>query len=78
MHLSHLDEVAWEFFGTDPAKQAVRVKVEALYPPHEVDQFTELFWKRVQLWRDHDAAERIAGAASSGVDPPRARARTKT
>src|SRR6185503_4197732 len=47
-HLAHLDEVAWEYFGSEGAKQAVRVKVAALYPPHEVEEFTELFWSRIQ------------------------------
>ena len=51
-HLAELDEVAWEFFGTEAAKQAVRIKVEALYPAHEVESFTELFWSRIQQWRD--------------------------
>lgn len=52
--LKPLDEVAWTFFGTDEAKAAIRKKVAALYPPHEVEPFTELFWKRVQAWRgDH-------------------------
>jgi hypothetical protein len=50
-NLAHLDEVAWEFFGTPTAKGAVRAKVAALYPPHEVEPFTELFWKRIQAWR---------------------------
>jgi hypothetical protein len=50
-HLAHLDEVAWEFFGTPEAKEAVRLKVVALYPPHEVEPFTELFWSRIQKWR---------------------------
>lgn len=50
-HLGHLDEVALEFFGTDLAKEAVRSKVEALYPPHEVDSFTEHFWGLIQFWR---------------------------
>jgi hypothetical protein len=50
-HLPHLDEVAWEFFGTEAAKSAFRAKVVALYPKHEVEQFTELFWRRVQAWR---------------------------
>jgi hypothetical protein len=50
-HLPHLDEVAWEFFGTEAAKTAFRAKVTALYPKHEVEQFTELFWRRVQAWR---------------------------
>ncbi|MBA3538096.1 MAG: hypothetical protein H0T79_00565 [Deltaproteobacteria bacterium] len=50
-HLPHLDEVAWEFFGTPVAKEAFRLKVAALFPKHEVEQFTELFWQRVQAWR---------------------------
>jgi hypothetical protein len=52
--LGHLDEVAWEFFGTDAAREAFRKKVAALFPAHEVEKFTELFWGRVQAWRkDH-------------------------
>ncbi|HJZ88430.1 MAG TPA: hypothetical protein VKN99_24830 [Polyangia bacterium] len=50
-HLNHLDEVAWEFFGTEVARDAVRKKVAALFPAHEVDSFTELFWRRIQAWR---------------------------
>lgn len=47
-HLGHLDEVANEFFGSDVAHDAVRQKVEALFPAHEIDEFTELFWQRIQ------------------------------
>ncbi|MBK7824582.1 hypothetical protein [Nannocystis sp.] len=50
-HLSHLDEVALEFFGTDVAKGYVRQKVAALFPQHEVHRFTEHFWGLVQFWR---------------------------
>ena len=50
-HLPHLDEVAAEFFGTQEAKEAVRLKVAALFPPHEIEKFTELFWGRIQHWR---------------------------
>jgi hypothetical protein len=50
-HLPHLDAVAWEFFATPTAREAVRKKVAALYPEHEVEPFTELFWKRIQAWR---------------------------
>ncbi len=50
-HLGQLDEVAWEFFGTADAKDAVRQKVTALFPPHEIEKFTELFWGRIQDWR---------------------------
>jgi len=49
--LKHLDEVAWEFFGTPVARDAMRQKVAALFPQHEIEQFTELFWNRVQAWR---------------------------
>ncbi len=59
-HLPHLDEVAWEFFGTPDAKDAVRKKVAALFPAHEVEQFTELFWNRVQ-----NVARRRRQAAAS-------------
>lgn len=51
-HLGHLDELAWEFFGCDLARNAVREKVSALYPPPEIEEFTELFWRRIQRWRD--------------------------
>jgi len=51
-HLSHLDEVAHEFFASNIVLDAIRQKVEALYPEHEVDQFTEMFWNRIQTWRD--------------------------
>jgi hypothetical protein len=50
-HLSHLDEVAYEFFGSDLVMDAIREKVAALYPEHEHEQFTELFWERIQNWR---------------------------
>lgn len=55
-HLGHLDEVAWEHFGTDEAKQAVRAKVAALFPAHEIERFTELFWNRIQKWRQDQRA----------------------
>ena len=43
--------VAWRFFGTAPAKEAVRQKVAALFPAHEHEKFTEHFWDRIQQWR---------------------------
>jgi hypothetical protein len=55
-HLAHLDEVAWEFFGSPAAKDAFRQKVAALYPKHEIEPFTELFWGRVQAWRADESA----------------------
>ncbi len=59
-NLSHLEEAAMEFFASDLGRDAVRQKVAALFPEHEVDQFTELFWKRIQDWRA-DQATRVSG-----------------
>ena len=50
-HLAHLDEVAHEFFASPAAKEAVRKKVAALFPAHEIEPFTELFWNRIGAWR---------------------------
>lgn len=69
-HLSHLDEVSREFFGTPAAKDAVRQKVAALFPPHEVEAFTELFWNRIQAWRA-DVAPKPARAAKPAAAPKR-------
>ncbi len=57
-HLANLDEVAWEYFASDQARAAVRGKVEALFPEHEWDEFTEHFWSRIQDWRAWDASSR--------------------
>ena len=57
-HLGHLDEAAYEFFGSDTVRDAIHKKVVALYPAHEIDDFTELFWNRIQHWRELDAEER--------------------
>ncbi len=54
-HLGNLDEVAWEFFGSDYARDAIRQKVQVMYPEHEWDAFTDLFWSRVQAWREQEA-----------------------
>ena len=56
-HLADLDEIALEFFAGDEARAAVRLKVAALFPEHEVDEFTEHFWGAIQQWRaDHAGA----------------------
>ena len=49
-HLAGLDELALEFFASDVARDAVRQKVEALFPPHEHDRFTDHFWGLLQFW----------------------------
>lgn len=51
-HLGDLDAIAHEFFGSEIVREAVRQKVTALYPEHEIEEFTELFWNRIQLWRE--------------------------
>src|SRR5262245_33910266 len=72
-HLSHLREVTWEFFATDRAIDAVRQKVAALYPPHEVESFTTLFWNRIQHWRENEMPK--PSEAAAGVPAAAAAAR---
>jgi hypothetical protein len=55
-NLGHLDEVVWEFFASPEAREAVRLKVAALFPAHEIEPFTELFWNRIQQWRSDQKA----------------------
>ena len=52
--LGHLDELAYEFFGSDTVRDAIRRKVTALFPEHEIEEFTQLFWDRIQLWREQE------------------------
>ena len=59
-HLAHLDEVALEFFASPTARDAVKKKVAALFPAHEVEPFTELFWKRIGAWRDDVIAGKLS------------------
>jgi hypothetical protein len=61
-HLASLDEVAWEYFGTERAKEAVRRKVALLFPPHEVEQYTEHFFGLIQFWRRSDQQRRESKA----------------
>ncbi len=56
-HLANLDDIAHEFFGGETARDAIRQKVEALFPAHEVDDFTELFWTRVQAGRNDERTQ---------------------
>ena len=51
-HLAHLDAVAAEFFASPTAGDAIQKKVTALYPAHEVEQFTELFIGRIRRWTE--------------------------
>jgi hypothetical protein len=50
-NLADLDEVAHEYFGTDRAREIVRWKVNAVFPAHEVERFTDHFWGLIQFWR---------------------------
>jgi hypothetical protein len=63
-NLQHLDEVAWEYFGTMRAKEAVRRKVAVVFPEHELEEFTEHFWGLIQFWR-HTERDRLDGPAGS-------------
>ena len=56
-HLGHLDVVAHEFFGGEVVRDAIHQKVEALYPEHEIEEFTELFWNRIQDWRNSNSQD---------------------
>jgi hypothetical protein len=71
-HLPHLDSVTREFFTTDTAKDAVRRKVAALYPAHEVETFTDVFWDRIQRWRDGRDTEPLVAASAPAARPSRA------
>lgn len=62
-HLPDLDERVWDYFAEDRARKAIRWKVESLFPEHEWDEFTDLFWGQIQKWRDYDAQQRAATTA---------------
>ncbi|WP_198671108.1 ATP-grasp domain-containing protein [Oceanibium sediminis] len=55
--LGHLDELAHDFFGSETMRDAIRQKVTALFPAHEHDEFTELFWNRIQTWREQEGQQ---------------------
>lgn len=50
-HLSGVDRAVWEVYGTEFARDAIRQKVAALFPAHEVEAFTQHFWDLIQAWR---------------------------
>lgn len=56
-HLGHLPEVALEFFSSSAAKDAVRKKVVRVFPEHEVEEFTDLFFERIQRWIEVEGAD---------------------
>jgi hypothetical protein len=63
-HLAQLDELARDYFGSPRAREAVRIKVQALFPEHEWEQFTEHFWQALQRWRAWDAAQATAAGGA--------------
>lgn len=54
-HLADLDAVALEFFGTQRFHDIVTEKTAALFPKHEVQQFSDHFFGMVQFWRKTEA-----------------------
>ena len=50
-NLSQLDEITWEYFGSEKALATVRAKVASLFPANEVDEFTDHFWGLLSFWR---------------------------
>jgi hypothetical protein len=60
-NLAELDEITLEYFATDRAREIVQAKVAALFPPHEVDQFTDHFWGLIGFWRKTEADRLAAG-----------------
>lgn len=56
-HLSHLPEVALDFFASPLAKDAVRQKVQRLFPEDQVEEFTEIFFERIQRWIEIEGAD---------------------
>jgi hypothetical protein len=63
-HLGHLDEVADAFFAGETARDAVRQKVRALFPSHEIDEFTGLFFERLQRARAEEPPGSLSILAS--------------
>jgi hypothetical protein len=68
-HLADLDEITWEYFGSERAREAVRRKVSVIFPPHEVDTFSEHFWGLLQFWRRTER-DRLDLLGSRPLPPP--------
>ena len=62
--------VANEWFGSDGRRDAIRLKVQALFPAHEHDQFTQHFFDEVQAWRAADLAVRAPRKKKSARPRP--------
>ncbi|MCY2958315.1 MAG: hypothetical protein NT107_14920 [Planctomycetota bacterium] len=54
--LRPLERAAMAWFVSDRCRSAIRVKVAHMYPPHEVESFTERFFQLVLQWcKDNQA-----------------------
>ncbi len=79
VHLGQLDEVAWDYFGGPDARAAVRAKVEALFPRHEWDTFTDSFMQAIERWRaDDKQARTVRPAAGAPVASAAGKRRNRT
>ncbi len=58
-HLADLDQLADEYFQSEDCRRTVRAKVASLFPEHEVESFTELFFQRIQDWRQQELRPRL-------------------
>ena len=77
-HFAPLEEVAWEYFATDEARSAVHEKVTALYPEHEIEEFTERFWNDIQTWRDSHTPPRAKAKKVKPGDAPASKSEQAT
>jgi hypothetical protein len=59
-YLGELDAIAHEFFGTEEFRGITRQKVAALFPKHEVEEFTDHFFGMVQFWRKTATSPQLA------------------
>lgn len=48
-HLGQLETVSRMFFASEGGREAIRLKVASLFPEHEVESFTQLFFDRVNM-----------------------------
>ena len=62
--LGELDEIAYEYFGTNRARDIVRRKVTTVFPDHEVERFTDHFYGLIEFWRktERDRLDSVAAA----------------
>ena len=50
VRIRHFSRLMIEGVGLD----AIREKVTALFPEHEIETFTEHFWTLIQRWREEE------------------------